>query len=64
MEYYSVIYINKQGDTVTGVVKAESHLEAERKAKDDVKAWDGFSVYSVNWLDKKRIEDGEVVFCG
>lgn len=64
MEYYSLIYGNKEGDCICSIVKAESHFAAERKANEDVKKWEGFHVYSVNWLDKKRIDGGEVVFCG
>ena len=48
MEYYGLIYCNKQGDCVYSIVKAESHIIAERKAKEDVKKWGGFSVCGVN----------------
>jgi len=63
MEYYILIYINKQGDTITSLVKAESHFHAKRASEKDVKLWEGFHVYSVNWIDKKRVDAGEVVFC-
>lgn len=64
MEYYSLIYLNKQGDTIVSIVKADSHLHAKRKAKEDVNLWEDFHVYSVTWLDKDKIESGKVVFCG
>lgn len=63
MEYYSVIYHNGKTEYISSIVKAESHFDAKRKAEEDVKDWDGFSVWNVRWLDKKRIEAGEVVFC-
>jgi len=64
MEYYSIIYANKKLETVVSFVKAEHYFAAEDKAKEDVQNWPHYHVYSIHLLDKKRIEAGEVVFCG
>lgn len=64
MEYYSIIYANKKLETIVSFVKAEHYFAAEDKAKEDVQNWPHYRVYSINWLDKKRVDAGEVVFCG
>lgn len=63
MEFYCIVYHNGKSEYIASIVKAESHIHAERKAGEDVKLWVGFSIWSVTWLDKSRIEAGEVVFC-
>lgn len=60
---YSLIYTNGK-DFLYLIVLADSWFDAERKAKEDVAKWDDFRVYSVNFLECKALEDGEIVFVG
>ena len=62
MEFYCIVYHN-DSEYIVSIVKSESHILAERKAEENVKLWEGFNVWSVTWLDKAKIESGEVVFC-
>lgn len=64
MFLYGLIYANNHGDYISSVLLAESHFDAERKALEDVKKWDGFHVYSVNFLDKSKLDASEIVFVG
>lgn len=60
---YGLIYTNNK-DFLYFVVFAESWFDAERKAKEDVKKWDGFRVYAVNFIQRRDLDTGEVTFVG
>lgn len=63
MEFYCIVYYNGKSEYIVSIVISESHILAERKAEENVSLWEGFSVWGVTWLDKAKIEAGEVVFC-
>lgn len=63
MFLYGIILTNGR-DHIFAVVMAEGHFNAGRKAKEYAETWDGFDVYSVSYLNNKKLESGEVVFVG
>lgn len=60
---YNLIYTNGH-DFLYFIVIADNWFAAEKIAKGDVKQWDGFHVYAVNYLNRTALDAGEVVLVG
>ena len=50
-------------ETGDGLVKAESHSEAEEKGKEWAKNWEpqGYNYYGTFWVDFTSLDKGQVV---
>lgn len=64
MFLYGLVYGNEKRDYLYLIVKAESEIDARRKAEENVVRWNGFRVLSVNFLSGPALETGNVVFVG
>lgn len=67
LQYYSAVYWREEDEMcAVCILKAEDYWQAVEMALEDVKKWEGYVLWgnAVTFLDKAKIESGEVVYVG